>query len=49
MRTDVRIHAQDEDRSPCSGTAFKKKYGIKVTEANPEGSSQDEVNAVKQF
>jgi putative spermidine/putrescine transport system substrate-binding protein len=29
--------------------AFKKKYGLKVTEANPEGSSQDEVNAVKQL
>jgi putative spermidine/putrescine transport system substrate-binding protein len=29
--------------------AFKKKYGLKVVEANPEGSSQDEVNAVKQL
>ncbi|MEV0069650.1 ABC transporter substrate-binding protein [Amycolatopsis sp. NPDC050768] len=29
--------------------AFKKKYGLKVTEANPEGSSQDEINAVKQL
>jgi putative spermidine/putrescine transport system substrate-binding protein len=26
--------------------AFKKKYGIKVTNANPNGSSQDELNAV---
>ncbi|MFD8493664.1 ABC transporter substrate-binding protein [Amycolatopsis sp. NPDC059657] len=29
--------------------AFKKKYGLKVTEANPEGSSQDEISAVKQL
>src|SRR4029079_9507137 len=29
--------------------AFKKKYGLKVNEANPEGSSQDEINAVKQL
>ncbi len=29
--------------------AFKKKYGIKVNEANPEGSSQDELTAVKQL
>ena len=29
--------------------AFKKKYGLKVNESNPEGSSQDEVNAVKQL
>ena len=27
---------------------FKAKYGIKVNSANPNGSSQDEVNAVKQ-
>ncbi len=27
---------------------FQKKYGIKVNSANPNGSSQDEVNAVKQ-
>ncbi len=27
---------------------FEKKYGIKVNSANPDGSSQDEVNAVKQ-
>jgi putative spermidine/putrescine transport system substrate-binding protein len=27
---------------------FETKYGIKVNSANPEGSSQDEVNAVKQ-
>ena len=26
--------------------AFSKKYGIKITSANPDGSSQDEVNAV---
>ena len=29
-------------------SAFKAKYGIKVNSANPNGSSQDEVNAVKQ-
>ena len=29
--------------------AFKKKYGLKVNESNPEGSSQDEINAVKQL
>lgn len=29
--------------------AFKKKYGLKVNEVNPEGSSQDEINAVKQL
>jgi putative spermidine/putrescine transport system substrate-binding protein len=29
--------------------AFKTKYGITVNSANPEGSSQDEVNAVKQL
>ncbi len=28
--------------------AFSKKYGIKVNSANPNGSSQDEVDAVKQ-
>src|SRR5919109_4174269 len=28
-------------------SAFSKKYGIKVNSANPTGSSQDEVNAVK--
>jgi putative spermidine/putrescine transport system substrate-binding protein len=27
---------------------FQQKYGIKVNSANPNGSSQDEVNAVKQ-
>jgi putative spermidine/putrescine transport system substrate-binding protein len=29
-------------------STFEKKYGIKVSSANPDGSSQDEVNAVKQ-
>ena len=29
-------------------STFAKKYGIKVNSANPDGSSQDEVNAVKQ-
>ncbi len=29
-------------------STFSKKYGIKVNSANPSGSSQDEVNAVKQ-
>ena len=29
-------------------SGFKQKYGIKVNSANPTGSSQDEVNAVKQ-
>ncbi len=29
-------------------SAFKSKYGINVNSANPNGSSQDEVNAVKQ-
>ena len=29
-------------------STFSKKYGIKVNSANPDGSSQDEVNAVKQ-
>ncbi|MEJ3653735.1 extracellular solute-binding protein [Actinomycetes bacterium KLBMP 9759] len=28
---------------------FSDKYGIKVESANPEGSSQDEINAVKQL
>jgi putative spermidine/putrescine transport system substrate-binding protein len=27
---------------------FTAKYGIKITDANPEGSSQDEINAVQQ-
>jgi ABC-type Fe3+ transport system substrate-binding protein len=27
--------------------AFKKKYGLKINEANPNGSSQDELNAVE--
>jgi putative spermidine/putrescine transport system substrate-binding protein len=30
-------------------SAFKAKYGITVNSANPQGSSQDEVNAVKQL
>jgi putative spermidine/putrescine transport system substrate-binding protein len=30
-------------------TAFTKKYGITINDANPEGSSQDEINAVKQL
>jgi len=30
-------------------TNFQKKYGIKITSQNPEGSSQDEVNAVIQL
>jgi putative spermidine/putrescine transport system substrate-binding protein len=29
--------------------AFKTKYGIKVNSANPDGASQDEINAVKQL
>jgi putative spermidine/putrescine transport system substrate-binding protein len=29
--------------------AFTAKYGIKITDANPEGSSQDELNAIKQL
>ena len=29
-------------------SSFKTKYGITVNSANPDGSSQDEVNAVKQ-
>jgi putative spermidine/putrescine transport system substrate-binding protein len=28
---------------------FTKKYGIKIDDANPDGSSQDELNAVKQL
>jgi putative spermidine/putrescine transport system substrate-binding protein len=28
---------------------FEQKYGIKITSANPDGSSQDEINAVKQL
>jgi putative spermidine/putrescine transport system substrate-binding protein len=28
--------------------AFTAKYGIKVNDANPDGSSQDELNAIKQ-
>jgi putative spermidine/putrescine transport system substrate-binding protein len=28
---------------------FSKKYGIKINDENPEGSSQDELNAVKQL
>ncbi|MCW2548634.1 MAG: extracellular solute-binding protein family 1 [Mycobacterium sp.] len=28
---------------------FESKYGIKITSANPDGSSQDEINAVKQL
>src|SRR6185437_11681950 len=30
-------------------SGFQSKYGIKITSANPDGSSQDEVNAVKQL
>ena len=26
---------------------FTKKYGIKITDANPDGSSQDEINAME--
>jgi len=29
--------------------AFQKKYGIKITSENPNGNSQDEVNAVNQL
>lgn len=29
--------------------SFEAKYGIKVNDANPDGSSQDEINAVKQL
>ena len=28
---------------------FTAKYGIKITDANPEGSSQDELNAINQL
>ena len=28
---------------------FTKKYGIKITDANPDGSSQDEINAMVQL
>jgi putative spermidine/putrescine transport system substrate-binding protein len=28
---------------------FTKKYGIKITDANPDGSSQDEINAINQL
>lgn len=28
---------------------FSKKYGIKITDENPDGSSQDEINAMKQL
>ena len=28
---------------------FQAKYGIKITDANPEGSSQDELNAINQL
>jgi putative spermidine/putrescine transport system substrate-binding protein len=28
---------------------FSKKYGIKITDSNPEGSSQDELNAIAQL
>src|SRR6185437_5950449 len=28
---------------------FTAKYGIKITDANPEGSSQDEINAMQQL
>jgi putative spermidine/putrescine transport system substrate-binding protein len=30
-------------------STFSKKYGIKIVSANPGGSSQDEINAVKQL
>ncbi len=30
-------------------STFEQKYGIKVNSANPEGSSQDEINAVQQL
>ena len=29
--------------------AFTAKYGIKINDANPDGSSQDELNAIKQL
>ena len=28
---------------------FTAKYGIKINDANPDGSSQDEINAVNQL
>ena len=28
---------------------FSAKYGIKITDANPDGSSQDELNAINQL
>ena len=28
---------------------FTAKYGIKINDENPEGSSQDELNAIKQL
>ncbi|GAA0618557.1 extracellular solute-binding protein [Kutzneria viridogrisea] len=28
---------------------FKAKYGLKINESNPDGTSQDEINAVKQL
>lgn len=30
-------------------TDFTKKYGIQITDANPDGSSQDEINAIEQL
>lgn len=30
-------------------TGFKKVYGVKINEANPNGSSQDEINAANQL
>ena len=30
-------------------TGFKKAYGVKINEANPNGSSQDEINAANQL
>lgn len=30
-------------------TGFKKTYGVKINEANPNGSSQDEINAANQL
>ncbi|HWA67080.1 MAG TPA: ABC transporter substrate-binding protein [Mycobacteriales bacterium] len=29
--------------------SFSKKYGIKINDANPDGSSQDEINAMQQL
>ena len=28
---------------------FTAKYGIKITDANPDGSSQDEISAINQL